>query len=75
MTQDEIIEMAKEAGMDYLQHISPSAFAKVEIFAKLVAAKEREDCALICSVRSHRDDDMGAILARRIRARTGDKND
>ena len=48
MTQDEIIEMAKEAGMDYLQHISPSAFAKVETFAKLVAAKEREECALIC---------------------------
>jgi hypothetical protein len=36
MTQDEIIEMAKQCGMDYLQYISPEAFEKVEAFAKLV---------------------------------------
>jgi len=47
MTQDEIIEMARQAGMDYLQYISPSAFAKVEAFAKLVAAKEQDRC---CSI-------------------------
>jgi hypothetical protein len=45
MTQDEIIEMANEAGMDYLQYISPEAFEKVVVFAKLIAQHEREACA------------------------------
>ena len=45
MTQDEIIEMAKEVGMDYLQYISPEAFEKVTAFCKLVAQHEREACA------------------------------
>ena len=49
MTQDEIIEMARQAGMDYLQYISPEAFEKVEAFAKLVAQHEREACAEICN--------------------------
>ena len=47
MTQDEIIEMAKQAGMDYLQYISPEAFEKVTAFCKLVAQHEREACANI----------------------------
>ena len=47
MTQDEIIEMAKEVGMDYLQYISPEAFEKVTAFCKLVAQHEREACAKI----------------------------
>ena len=47
MTQDEIIEMAKQAGMDYLQYISPEAFEKVTAFCKLVAQHEREACAEI----------------------------
>jgi hypothetical protein len=42
MTQDEIIEMARQAGMDYLQYISPEAFEKVVVFSKLVAQHERE---------------------------------
>jgi len=33
---------------------------------------EREACAKVCDVRSHREDDMGAILARLIRARGND---
>jgi hypothetical protein len=48
MTQDEIIEMAKQAGMDYLQYLSPEAFEKVVVFAKLVAEYEREACAKVC---------------------------
>jgi hypothetical protein len=32
MTQDEIIEMARQSGMDYLQYLSPEAFEKVESF-------------------------------------------
>jgi len=47
MTQDEIIEMAKQAGMDYLQYISPEAFEKVTAFCKLVAQHEREACAIM----------------------------
>jgi hypothetical protein len=42
MTQDEIIEMARQAGMDYLQYLSPEAFEKVVVFSKLVAEHERE---------------------------------
>jgi hypothetical protein len=44
MTQDEIIEMANQAGKE----AGLTAFVfhpVVEIFAKLVAAKEREACA------------------------------
>jgi hypothetical protein len=48
MTQEEIIEMAKQAGMDYLQYLSPEAFEKVVAFAKLVAQHEREACAKVC---------------------------
>jgi len=51
MTQDEIIEMAKQAGMDYLQYISPEAFEKVTAFCKLVAQHEREACAKVCEGR------------------------
>ena len=51
MTQDEIIEMAEKAGfVEYeLDDGTINAFDKrYEAFAKLVAAKEREACALIC---------------------------
>jgi hypothetical protein len=43
MTQDEIIEMAREAGL--VVDENRSGFDDLEIFAKLVAAKEREACA------------------------------
>jgi len=66
MTQDEIIEMAKQAGMDYLQYISPEAFEKVTAFCKLVAQHEREECAMICENAPEPD---GAELAERIRER------
>ena len=39
--------MAKQAGMDYLQYLSPEAFEKVVVFSKLVAQHEREACAKI----------------------------
>jgi hypothetical protein len=48
LTQDEIIEMARQAGMDYLQYLSPEAFEKVVVFSKLVAQHEREACAKTC---------------------------
>ena len=57
MTQDEIIEMARQAGMvqdgdvwfsanNYEQ--SDVHTAELKYFAKLVAAKEREACAKVC---------------------------
>ena len=43
MTQNEIIELARETGMETNEGFSESVF----YFAKLVAAKEREACAKV----------------------------
>ena len=55
MTQDEIIEMAKEAGFEefdkWCEHYPQETqrwCQRMEAFAKLVAAKEREACAKVC---------------------------
>jgi len=66
MTQDEIIEMVKEAGLSgsvakmWVQHF--------EAFAKLVAAKEREACAKViendCIDDMTREEEAAAIRAR-----------
>ena len=57
MTQDEIIEMARQAGLEIVVGESLDGKVKtvrmpsinlLETFAKLVAEKEREACALIC---------------------------
>ena len=55
MTQDEIIEMAREAGLIHIldEHaheygsgtFENTPYPELEAFAKLVAAKEREACA------------------------------
>jgi len=45
MTQDEIIEMGRQAHISLVLPASPRA---LETFAKLVAAKEREACAKLC---------------------------
>jgi hypothetical protein len=44
MTQDEIIEMARESGLETQDGFSESVF----YFAKLAAEKEREACAKVC---------------------------
>ena len=50
MTQDEIIEMARQAGFD--PHDMSSDFTcnlkDINAFAKLVAQHEREACAKVC---------------------------
>jgi len=56
MTQDEIIEMAKQAGWkdmkDYDSEMNESffigKFTDLKAFAKLVAQHEREACAIVC---------------------------
>ena len=46
MTQDEMIELAKQAGWQYAH--GDSGYEPLWAFAKLVAAKEREACAKVC---------------------------
>ena len=66
MTQDEIIEMAREAGLETQGGFSESVF----YFSKLIAEREREDCAVICDLFQARNVGMqpaecaGAIRAR-----------
>ena len=49
MTQDEIIEMAKECGLVGMRpHLDGIYFEALEEFAKLVAEHEREACAIVC---------------------------
>jgi len=71
MTQDEIIEMANQAGI-----IQPRNVIKtLETFAKLVAQHEREACARVCETYDQResfnDEDMAVAdsCAEAIRAR------
>jgi hypothetical protein len=45
MTQDEIIEMAKQAGF---KMENSAAIQAAKIFHKLATAKEREACAKVC---------------------------
>jgi hypothetical protein len=66
MTQDEIIEMARQAEFVNLDLCS----SELERFAKLVAEHEREACAKVCDAFQARDVGMqpaecaGAIRAR-----------
>jgi len=45
MTQDEIIEMARQAGFSIVDGIVTGGVTDVKRFAKLVAELEREACA------------------------------
>jgi hypothetical protein len=47
MTQDEIIEMAEQAGFE-IDCCSLEWHKRITAFAKLVAAKEREACMKAC---------------------------
>ena len=48
MTQDEIIEMARQAGFSIADGIVTGGVTDVKCFAKLVAEREREACAKVC---------------------------
>ena len=50
MTQDEIIEMAKQAGFwkEYTDTWMCNS-QDIEVFAKLVAETERDECAMVCA--------------------------
>ena len=61
MTQNEMIEMAKQAGWQYAH--GDSGYEPLWAFAKLVAQHEREACAKVCDHMAVRYEDMrGAAL-------------
>ena len=67
MTQDEIIEMAKQAGIEEAYSLKHNQYlvrfkdGSLEVFAKLVAEAEREACAKVC-------EDLHPGLATRVAA-------
>jgi hypothetical protein len=72
MTQDEIIELARQAGVRDDEHIFEfSQYKYLEAFARLVAEKERETCAKVCETLKLPDwpDKVRQPLAQAIRAR------
>jgi hypothetical protein len=77
MTKDEIIEMARQARlMSEYDEASPwvedhEITQYVEAFAKLVAAKEREECAKLCDDihANYEAEDVFSSYAEAIRAR------
>ena len=72
MTKEEIIEMAKQAGFERLGVYAQFGddwvgFTKdLEAFAKLIAEKERKECAKLCDESEYPD---GIDLAHLIRTR------
>ena len=72
MTQDEIIEMARQAGyLDLSLTDRGMELKELEAFAKLVAEREREACAKVCETRlgPTATDFYGNVYAQTIRAR------
>ena len=70
MTQDEIVKMAREAGLAYGSDEKP--LGSVTRFAALVAAHEREACAKVCDVLAVHPEyasDITKVAAQAIRAR------
>ena len=64
MTKDDIIKLAREAGLFTHKEVQP----ELERFANLVAAAEREECAKLCNDWPNGRDDV-YLIARAIRAR------
>jgi hypothetical protein len=74
MTRDDIIRMAEQAGMERCKceprcHLHTSGMGSLTYFAKLVAAAEREACALAAEAVVPRHTECGNKIAAAIRAR------
>ena len=67
MTQAGIIQMAREAGISESHAQGMTQF--LEAFAKLVAEKEREECAKLADVWIRAYDHPSEAIAKSIRAR------
>lgn len=75
MIEDEIIEMAKQAGLSIQnpqygyteRHHVAGWITDLEAFAKLAAAKEREACATLCDDKQdvHPYRDLGTLIRAR----------
>jgi hypothetical protein len=48
MDREQIIEWSREADIDWHKHWNDDESNRLEAFAKLVAAHEREACAKVC---------------------------
>ena len=77
MTQDEIVKMAREAGLVRTgdKWVEPARWGVTELvhFAALVAAAEREACAKVCDVLAVHPEyasDITKVAAQAIRARS-----
>jgi len=78
MKQDEIIEMARQAGIRFRTNVFHSGYCdgvhgdELEAFAKLIAEKEREACAKICDewANSLSGEPEMVEMAKEIRARS-----
>jgi hypothetical protein len=74
MTQDEIIEMAKQAGFAEKDAMFRSVYLAnikdLEAFAKLATEKEREACAKIADEWAVGWPHPSTVIAERIRARS-----
>jgi hypothetical protein len=68
MNREEIIRMAREAGLAYGSDEKP--LGSVTRFAALVAAAEREACAKVCDGMDHNGVMIAADCAAAIRARS-----
>ena len=73
MDRDDIIRMAREAGLYSGEPRTPSTGRmiekRLERFAGLVRAAEREACAKVCDVIDDGREDLSAECAKAIRAR------
>jgi len=73
MNREDIIRMARECGLDLHRHgwiADESRYAGLERFAALVAAAEREACAMVCEVHGNGyGQPMVLMCAQLIRAR------
>ncbi len=67
MTREDIIKMAREAGLAYGSDEKP--LGSVKRFAALIAAAEREACAKVCDGMDHNGVMIAADCATAIRAR------
>ena len=54
LNRDEIIKLAREAGFNWPEVATTTIEERLERFAALVAAAEREACAQVCDVEAER---------------------
>ena len=67
MTQDEIIEMARQVGL--WPAVTDTFPKELEAFAKLIVQHEREACAGLCDVQALTVAESAKVCAEAIRAR------